>query len=205
MPGITNHILQAGTVDAAVVEHPVKRRPLGAGYWRAWLREPIVHFAVAGGLIFLAYSIGSRGPASETILVTTELIQGQIQARQDLLGRAVSDRERSDLIRSQINDEILIREAYARGLDKQDRIVRQRLLEIMRFVLGEEPAEPSQADLRSFLEAHRAAYEIPEAVTFSHVFFPKGGKGRPSQDLLTRLKRGASAATSYRPIWRLIS
>jgi len=173
--------------------------------WHALAREPLVHFAIAGGTIFLGSSVASRGPAGEKIVVTPETVQAMVRARQELLGRPVLDQERRDLVHAFVNNEILLREAYVRGIDKQDSVVHQRLLEVMRFVLGEEPPEPSAADLRSFLEAHRNLYEVPEALTFSQVFFPNGEEDTPqsrrSDALLQRLRGGADYSKLGARFW----
>ena len=156
-----------------------------------WAREPLVHFALAGGVIFCLNAARSSIASRQSIVVTPEIVEGLIKNRQTLLGRPVSSDEQRQLVEEYINEEVLIREGYARGIDKQDRLVQQRLLEIMRFLLEEEPPEPSPSDLQTFLQAHEPSYRIAEKLSFSQVFFPRNGEDSPDGDLLPRLRQGA--------------
>jgi hypothetical protein len=91
-----------------------------------------------------------------------------------------------------VSDEILLREAYARDLHRQDGVVRKRLLELMRFLLVEEPAEPTRRELDEYLAAHRQVYLAPPSVTLSHVYFAsERPQGPPAAErLLARLRAG---------------
>jgi hypothetical protein len=72
-----------------------------------------------------------------------------------------------------LQDELLYREALRLGLDRDDSIVRERLIQKVLFLaedLGGATREPSDADLRAFFEATRARWTRPTAVRFVHVF-----------------------------------
>jgi hypothetical protein len=157
---------------------------------RPLFRDPLLHFAAAGAAIFLLYSVRSGTPAAEHIIVTTETVQALIENRQRLLGRPISPDERRRVIQEYVNEEIMVREGYARGIEKHDSRVRQRLIEIMRFLLEEEPPEPSLDDLKTFLKAHEDVYRSDQTISFSHVFFEKNGKAVPDSNLLQRLCDG---------------
>lgn len=62
--------------------------------------------------------------------------------------------------RQWLEDEVLYREALARGLDDGDLIVRRRLVQKMRLLLeaGVDVPEPDEAQLRAWVEAHPARY-----------------------------------------------
>ena len=62
--------------------------------------------------------------------------------------------------KSAIDDEVLLREAYRRGLDR-DAVVRQHLVQKMRYILGEDEATPTEAELRAYLAANRERYRSP--------------------------------------------
>ena len=87
-------------------------------------------------------------PERETISVTPEIVDSLARTREELSGVPVTAQERPALVAGYVSDEILLREAYARDLHRQDGLVRKRLLELMRFLLVEEPAEPTRSELR---------------------------------------------------------
>jgi peptidyl-prolyl cis-trans isomerase C len=71
-----------------------------------------------------------------------------------------------------IDEEVLYREAIARGLDRDDPIIRQRIAARMSYVLEQATPipEPSDAELRAWFDAHRDRWSVPERVDFTHVF-----------------------------------
>lgn len=118
---------------------------------RRWLGEPLLHFLLAGLLLFAAY--GVLNPRAESALASRriELTEGDL--RQMSLawlaqGRpAPTPEQLQSLVESRVREEILYREALARGLDRRDSVVARRLLRNMRFLRDEESApEPSRAD-----------------------------------------------------------
>jgi parvulin-like peptidyl-prolyl cis-trans isomerase-like protein len=66
--------------------------------------------------------------------------------------------------------------------------VRRHLVQKMRFVLGEEVPEPTQAELRAWLDANRERYRSPPAVTLDHVFY--ADSERVPDGLLAQLQNG---------------
>ena len=58
----------------------------------------------------------------------------------------------------------------------------------MRFVLGEEVPQPSEAELRAYLAANRERYRGPPTVTLDHVFYADPA-GVPDE-LLAQLQNG---------------
>ena len=77
----------------------------------------------------------------------------------------------------------LYRDAVALGMADGDVVVRRRLIERMRLLLQEPAlaAEPSEAELLAYLDAHPHDFDAPARVRLSHVF-------------LSRQRRGAAVA-----------
>jgi hypothetical protein len=173
------------------------------GLWRFTRRKPLAQFALAGGLLFGLSAIRSNPFAREPVAVSAETVRQLVADREQLLGRPISARERRELATRYVDDEILVREAYARGLDREDGAVRRRLLEVMRFVLGEEPPEPTAAQLREFLGANEAMYRTPPTISFSQVFFRADDEGAASAvaGVLRRLRAGADSDTFGDEFW----
>ena len=97
------------------------------------------------------------------------------------------------LIRRDADDEMLFREGMALGLDRDDEIVRRRIVQKMQFLLNDTsaPPEPTQLQLQSYYAANVHQYEQPPEVTFSHVFFSVDvPDARPAQ-ARAEISRGA--------------
>jgi hypothetical protein len=156
-------------------------------------REPLAQFALAGGLLFALSTVRSNPLTREHIVVSADVVRQLVADREQLLGRPISPDERRALVARYVDDEILVREAHARGLDRDDGAVRRRLLEVMRFVTGEEPPEPTAAELRQFLHQHEAMYRTPPTISFSHVFLRAADEGGTAvaMTILGHLRGGA--------------
>lgn len=95
-----------------------------------------------------------------------------------------------------LEDEVLYREALARGLGDGDLIVRRRLVQKMRLLLetGVDVAEPSDAELRRWIDTHAGRYGGVERISLDHVFLSRGRHdarlGSEATTLGTRLRGG---------------
>jgi hypothetical protein len=86
---------------------------------------------------------------------------------------AESDRSVADFVR----EEVLYREALALGLDRDDLVVRRRLVQKMEMLALRDGPGVSEPDLMDHYLAHRADYALPESVSFRHVFFSAAARG----------------------------
>ncbi|WP_298470033.1 peptidylprolyl isomerase [uncultured Erythrobacter sp.] len=140
-----------------------------------WTREPLVHFLVAGFVLFAL--LGWRGepvdPASRLIEVDRDT-QAQLALRfERTMGRAPTDAELDAKIERFVRDEVLHREALRLGLDQGDAVVRQRMVAKMDMSASAaaEGAEPDEAALRAFFEENRARYSGAGEVSFDQLYF----------------------------------
>jgi parvulin-like peptidyl-prolyl isomerase len=154
-----------------------------------FLKQPLVHFLVLGGLIFLAYAL-TADPAAEdaadasghTIVVDRaallDYMQYQAQAFEpevfDARLAAMSPAEVDALVGAYVRGEALYREGLDMGMDRADYVIRQRIVEKVEFLLESlvaQDVEPTDAELQAYYDAHRAAYLTDAAYTFTHIFF----------------------------------
>jgi hypothetical protein len=138
-----------------------------AGFWR---REPLLSYAIGGGLVFLLLS-PYLPSGKQTIVLDSRTIDAVLERRTAVEARELTEEEREQAIEEHVREEILLREAYRHGWHLEDGRVRQRLVLAMRSALLEDLPEPSLAQLRAFYQANAERYRTPVAVTFSHVFF----------------------------------
>ncbi len=164
---------------------------------RRALREPLLHFALLGALVFGLWRAGQgEGDAAEAIVVdaaTQERLAGELAAT---LGRAPTEGELAAAIDRWVNGEILYREGLALGLDRDDPVVRQRVIQKMEFVGDnlEPPAEPDEAELRAFMQEGAERYAGPPRYDFVLVTLPRGPDDvddARAQRVLEELRAGA--------------
>jgi hypothetical protein len=120
-------------------------------------REPLLHFVVGGGLIFLAYWLWAA-PEPDAIVVSPETARALVQERSRLIGRPLTAAERAGVVAEYVDEELLVREAYKQGVDRSDAPIRERLADKMRALLGGEPPAPTREQLESYLKANRARF-----------------------------------------------
>jgi peptidyl-prolyl cis-trans isomerase C len=158
-------------------------------------RHRALQFLVLGGLLF---ALAPKPVSSRDITLDSRSLAALEEAQVQRLGRAALDDAEAHEVRARaIEDEILYREAIRLGLDRDDNVVRQRLIQKVLFLaedLAGVTATPSEAELRAFFDATRAQWTTPARVRFVHVY-----AGPTGRDRLGALRDQAIAATSRTP------
>ena len=173
---------------------------------RDFLKQPLLHFLLAGVLIFVAYQFSD--PVSREIAPPDNVIevdrtallnfmQFRAQAFQPDLFSAQLDAmdvaTRDRLVNDYVREEALHREALAMGMDQGDYIIRQRLVQKVEFLLENlvnQELEPTDADIEAFYSAHREEYRVDAVYTFTHIFFDSGERGDARADAQALLDGG---------------
>jgi peptidyl-prolyl cis-trans isomerase C len=143
------------------------------------LKDPLLHFLVLGGALFLFLSMRGGSPEPSRIYVGPEQIERLARAQLVIDGRGLRPQSIEEVVDAYVRDEIYYREALALGLDGDDDQVRTRLIEKMRY-LSEDLADPepaSETDLRAFYDANPELFVHPATVSFDHVFFSPSQRG----------------------------
>lgn len=151
-----------------------------------FLKEPLIQFVLGGailyGLLFLFAPVqdGDDDPLSIRVdderLLTYLQYQDKAfdgdQARQ-VLGALDAD-ARQKLVDEYVRDEIMVREALALGLDQNDDVISQRLIQKMDFIF-QGFAAPNEVitddELSSYFSTNKKAYAEEAKATFTHVFY----------------------------------
>jgi peptidyl-prolyl cis-trans isomerase C len=154
-------------------------------------REPLVHFLALAGLLFM-FNYFWSDTQKEKIIVDQRTVDFLIKQREDLMLRKLTPKQRRGLIRSYIRDEILYREAYKRGLDKEARM-RRDLIRKMRGLAMSDVDKPTEAQLKVYFDANRARFRRPPGQSFDHVYFRDPSKIPNS--LLEKLQNGRDHAS----------
>lgn len=177
---------------------------------KAFLRDPLFHFLLVGGLLFAAYQLisGSRAIVpidNSTIEVDRSRLLTFMQyesvafqpkyfsARFD----AMTDKQKRDLISKYVREEALYREAQAMGLSEGDYVIRRRAVDKMLYLIDDAAAEslaPSDVELETYYLAHRDRYGVAASLTFTHVFVDSQIKReQPPERVAERLKQELQA------------
>jgi hypothetical protein len=161
------------------------------------LKEPLLHFLVLGAAIFAVYHwLPKRNNSEPGNIVIT---QGEIEYLATVFTRSwqrpPTEEELAGLVRDRVREEVYCREAMALGLDSDDVVIRRRLRQKMEFVSDDiaAQAEPSDADLNAYLQAHPDSFRLEQRFTFRQVYLnpEKHGENlaRDAAQLLAQLNQ----------------
>jgi hypothetical protein len=134
-----------------------------------WLREPLLHFLVLGGLLFAVdHFIVGRADDPRTISVDAKVDSQARQVFKAARGREPNDDELYALRRVWLDNEVLYREGLALEVDKGDTAIRERVIFKMLSVVDAGLKLPPVDDklLREWFEKNRARYDEPARYDF---------------------------------------
>jgi hypothetical protein len=165
------------------------------------LKEPLLHFALLGAALFAAHGWMRPDSAAgaEEIVVSTGQVEHLAIGFSRTWQRPPTFDELKGLVDDYVKEEILGREAIALGLDRNDTVIRRRLRQKMEFVAEDLAvmAEPSEAELETYLSAHPDDFLEDSRTSFRHVFLREDRGERLESDaaeLLAQLRRAGPEA-----------
>jgi hypothetical protein len=158
-----------------------------------WLREPLLHFVVLGGLLFaLDHALVRDEDDPNTIVVSTQVTRDAIQTFAASRGRKPSAEELEALQRIWLDNEVLYREGLALGVDKGDTAIRERVIFKALSVVDSNvklPA-PDEATLRAWFESRRDKYDEPARLDFEEAALSDNAAEAAVRDFVTALNQG---------------
>ena len=166
------------------------------------LREPLLHFLLAGIALFLVYEVvrGGVSDAPRDIVITEPRVEAMAASFATVWMRPPTAEEIKGLVDDYIAEEIYYREAIAMGLDQDDTVIRRRLRQKMEFITEDAAAasEPTDAELQAYLARQPEKFVSPASLTFRQVYFStekRGDLARPqAEQLLGELQAGRGPA-----------
>ncbi len=149
------------------------------------LTDPLVYFLALGlGLFVLFDLVASDEAAYDSKVINVDrnalltFVQYRSRAFQPQAAAArldnLSDEDLERLIADYVREEALHREAKALGVDKNDYIIKRRMIQSIEFITDgfvTAAVDVSEDDIAAHYEANREDYYISPFVTFTHVFF----------------------------------
>ena len=135
----------------------------------AWLREPLLHFVLLGGILFAAdHLIAGRGEDRNLIVVGAAVDNEARQVFKAARGRDPNADELDALRRVWLDNEVLYREGLALQVDRGDTGIRERVIFKALSIVDSNLKLPPFDDqsLRAWFEKNRAKYDEPARYDF---------------------------------------
>jgi hypothetical protein len=169
---------------------------------KSLLREPLVHFLAIGLGLFVLFDLVApedAGLDEKTIVVDRPALLTFIQFRSKAFNPAaaaarldaLSDSELERLVNDYVREEALHREALALGMDQNDYVIKQRLIQSLQFITNgfvSAAVDVSDEDIAEYYEANRDDYYVDPYITFTHVYFSSDRHGREQARQLAEAK-----------------
>lgn len=170
------------------------------------LRDPLIHFLLAGiSIFFLVNMLGTntdstdRSGASKTILVDRETMLLQLQYltktfEPEIAAKRLNslpEEELELLIKNYVRDEALYREAKSYGFGENDYIIKKRMIQKIDFLtekISQYAPAISNARLEEYYQSHKQQYLDPAHITFTHIFFDKTNATQSTHEKLAHDK-----------------
>lgn len=159
-----------------------------------WVREPLVHFLVLGGLLFAVdHFIAGRADDPRTILVDASIDNQARQVFKAARGREPNEEELYALRRVWLDNEVLYREGLALQVDKGDSAIRERVIFKALSVVDAGLKQPSAGGkmLRDWFERNRAKYDEPARYDFEEAVLVADSSEAALRDFAAALNAGA--------------
>jgi hypothetical protein len=141
----------------------------GSVTWPGWMREPLLHFLVLGGLLFAVdHMIAGRVDDPRTIMVDAAVDNQARQVFKASRSREPNADELYALRRVWLDNEVLYREGLALQVDRGDAAIRERVIFKALSVVDANLKPPpfDEKLLREWFEANRAKYDEPARYDF---------------------------------------
>lgn len=140
-----------------------------------FLKEPLLHFVLLGGLIFAFYQAfdpEAREPGETELRVSPGRIMQLSEIFKKTWQRPPTKDELQGLVDDFVLEEIYYREATTAGLDQDDTLIRRRLRQKMEFLRDDMAiGTPTDEQLTEFVQEHPDRFHNPATFTFRQIFF----------------------------------
>jgi peptidyl-prolyl cis-trans isomerase C len=144
-------------------------------------KEPLFYVIAAGVVLYIAYVSFNKYQNKDTnvVVITNNEILMLEDGWQKRMNRPPTPEERQGLIDQHTKEILLYKTALEMGLDKDDQVIRRRMVQKVEF-LGTDlikAPQPNEQELISFFEQNKERYTPPEVITMSQLFFDPDKRG----------------------------
>ncbi len=164
----------------------------------AWLSRSSLEVGLLALALYGIFYV-LRPAGDELIEVTPVMVEELAQRREALVGRILTETERNAVVDAFLEEEILVREAVRRGLDRGDAQIRSMLTGDQRAELlrssGFEPPAPSEVELREYYEVHEQRYQVPERVDLEQILYSASSTPLALEEIVKMVASGVEIST----------
>ena len=141
------------------------------------LREPLLHFCLIGGLIFIAFNLSNTDQEdTDNVITVSSARLSQLQSQfESAWKRPPTANELHNLVEGHIRQEVYYRSALSLELDRNDAVVRQRMQQKMEFLIdtGAYLEQPTPAELNAFFAANNTSYRQDPRLAIKQIYMGK--------------------------------
>jgi PPIC-type PPIASE domain len=141
------------------------------------LKDPLLHFVVAGAVLFAGYILINWGESSTPSTDPVHIGEGEVRWLKETFAnqwqRTPTDEELRGLVAGFLEEKLFAREAKSLGLDHNDTIVRRRLAQKLAFLVDDTSriVQPTEKELRLLYNTSAESFRVEARVSFTQVFF----------------------------------
>jgi len=178
-----------GWQELAINVDLLSRRNTESMHSKQVLHEPLLHFFVLGVLLFALFSWinddAMRAP--DEIVIDAARVAALESQFERVWQRPPSPDEMAGLVDNWIREEVLYREGMALGLDRDDPILRRRVVQKMDFISEDlADSQPTKDELRDFFAANSADYRLDSRFSFTQLYFDPAAHGNSLEATVAR-------------------
>lgn len=134
------------------------------------LKEPLIQFLLIAIVLFSLESLWIAKSKDE-ILIDEITARFLINENQSLTPYPLTAKEKKAILDTYVEDEMLAREGYKLGLNKDARIRREIILKMRALELANVNVQPTEKNLREFYEVNRQQYIQPARFLIKQLYF----------------------------------
>jgi hypothetical protein len=159
---------------------------------RSLLARPVTHIVILGLLVAAAVLLVKGPPTaneSQRVVVTgADLVQLSAAFTRTWQREPTSDELRNSL-EQHIRQEVLYREALARGYDRDDLVVRRAMQQKMEFLAASQAVRepPTEEEVEAFFALRKERYRLPAVLSFVQVYVSVDRRGEAAEAYAGRL------------------
>ena len=156
------------------------------------LKQPLLHFLLIGAAFFLIFHLTTSNNNLKNDLKTLVVDKNSLvtfmqyrskkfnQEEFEIKLENMPEKELNNLIEEYVREEVLYREALGLGMDKDDYLIRRRMVQKIEFInedMVDNSLKITQEDVNDYFNKNLDDYKIEPNATFTHVYFSKDKNG----------------------------
>lgn len=161
-------------------------------------KNPAIRVVSLGVIVAVAILVAKGPPSGDearrVVVTGADLLQQRAAFMRTWQREPTADELRGSL-EQHIRQEVLYREALARGYDRDDLVVRRAMQQKMEFLAASQALQepPTEQEIEAFFSLRQERYRLPAIMSFAQVYVSVDERGagaeRYSEELLEGLRR----------------